>query len=437
MNIDTEAYRLVSLLEVKTISPGETKSEADAVVYSIPDGGNLGEVDSFHAETTDSWGTINSMSFNEKGLSIGFGVEKYKLIKAIAHGFLEEDSRATFADHVFIEKEIFEWVIAIYKSNRSTLTLTAYLEKRIDEELRDYTYYFKLSPIGITDTFCFGSLKIFAFTEEYLRIDYDSRKPENKPVWEKHKESFNHILDSVVAEITVKAVRSKAEVIAKTESVLTVNALKCFLYPESLASHYQLPELDFKSTEVIFSKFITKDNTDGRMKITMQRLNGAMPVVFNTAYMQTLKKSGLETVHDFLLNRKTDELHLLILRAIDQLGITVSTRNLYERIVQLISYFELFLNDENSSRSKAQTYLKNQVLPVLVNLKDLEAFKIKIRKTYDIRDKYLHNRVLNAIDIEDLYHVHKIAFAFLKLLIKLNKELTTKQQLFAHFGIPQ
>ncbi|MDB5117053.1 MAG: hypothetical protein JWQ79_2545 [Mucilaginibacter sp.] len=436
MNIDTEAYRLVTLLEFKAITIADAKSEPDNIIYGIPHIGNLGEVEGFQSETQDTWGAVNSMILNEGGTSTGFSVENYKLVKTIAAIFLNQSNYSSLVDQYFIENEIFQWVIAIYKSNKSTMSLTTFLEKRIDEEIKNYTYYFKLSPIGIENPINFGTVKIFAFTEEYLRADYDTRNPENRSPWEKHKESFNHILDAIVVEITVKAVRSKAEVLAKAEAGLAVNAFKCFFYPESITGHYQVFDLDFRSTEVIFSKFVTKDNTDGRMKITMQRVQGTLPIVIKKAMIPTLKKSGLDLIHDFLINRKHDELHLLILRGIEQLGIAISTRNLHERIVQLVSYFELFLNDENNnSKSKPETNLKNQILPVLVNPNDLEAYKLKIRRIYDVRNKYLHNRILNIIDMEELFYVQKVAFAFLKQLIKLNETLKTKQQFFIHFGI--
>ncbi len=435
-DLDNIAFSLLKKLEAKAVQESSEPQQSSKDLHGIPFIFDLGEISSFVAHSTDGWGNTDSMFLNENGKTVGFGKENYKLIKEIAAAFLELDERYNYTDQEFIEKEIFEWVISVYKTNKAESNLTSYLEKRVNEETKDYTFYFKLYPVGIEGPFTFGRLRILPFTEDFLLEQYQRLPLENRKSWEKYKEGFREFLNSVVVEITVKAVASKAEIIARADASLIINAFKCFLNPESCALSYQLFDLDFKATVTGFSHSIVKYNEQGGLTINLKRLNGTLPIELTYSNIERLKKSGLETMHNFLILNKKTEFYLLILRGIDQFGIAVSTRNLYDRMVQFTSFFELFLNDENSSRSKAETFLKSKVLPLLISDKDQEIAKSLVRMMYNIRDKYLHNRILITLDIEDMLKVQGIALRFLLLMMRVSDKITNKLELFEHLEIP-
>jgi hypothetical protein len=432
-NIDDAAFKLVVELDIK---PAPTPNQTEKSLYGIPTLVNLGEITSFSINSEDGWGNTNSRFLNEGGKLIGFGQEKYKQVRKITSAFLEIDDRYLIADAEFIEKEIFEWVIAIYKTQKAELGLTAYLEKRLNEETKDYTFYFKLGPLGINEAFTFGWLRILPFTEELILKEFQQLPPERNITWEKYKDGFKDILDTIVVEITVKAVESKADEVARADAALIINAFKCYFNAESLSLSYQLFDLDFKATVTGFSRSVIKYNEQGGLRFNIKRLNGTLPIELTVEVLDRLKKDGLDYMHEFLLARKNSEFYLLLLQAIEQYGTVVSTRNLHERMVNLVSFFELFLNDENSSRSKAETFLKSNVLPTLMVPDDLERGKTLIRLMYHIRDKYLHNRILIILDVEELLRMQIIALGFLKRMMKLSKTITTKDEFFDHFQIP-
>jgi hypothetical protein len=436
IDIDKEGFTLLEILEVKPRPTGEGKQKTEKRMFGMANPIELGEISDLQLESTDGWGGTSSMFQMEGDYAIGFGLQKYANVKSIAIAFLDDDELASKADQSFIEKEIFQWVLNVHKTKKADLNLLAYLEKRVDEELKSYTFYFKLHPLFIETPFEFGPLKVFGFTEDYLQSAYKRLPNDNKVTWENFKLGFNHLLNSIVVELTVKAVRSKAEAIAKNEVALAVNAMKCFLIPESMALHYQIFDLDFKISNGSFTKFLVKDENDERLKITMQRLDGAQPATFNQVFFARLDLADWHLVSNFIRARKKTTFHLLILESIDQFGAVISNRNLHERIVQLISFFELYLNDENSTRSKAETVLKTKILPVLVPKNQVEPFKIKIRHIYHIRDKYLHNRVLLPIDLNELHEVQILAFRFLKLMINHDSKFNSKTDFYIDFDIP-
>jgi len=434
LDIDQAGYQLIQLLEIKT-SPAPKQAEPQKELHGIPFLFDLGEIKELTAQSQDGWGQIDSRFVHKEGKEIGFGRERYKKVKEIASAFLELPERNLVADEEFAEEKIFEWVLAVYQTNKAGLNLTVYLKQMIQQSVRPYTFYFKIEPLGIESGFNFGGINIIPFTEDLVRQDFE-KLPDKKREWDKYRDSFNSLIGSVVAEITVNAVESKADTIARAQASLAVNALKCFLNAESLSRSYQMLDLDFTSIRTGFSHSVVRYNQEGGLRFNLKRLNGTIPIGLTSENLERLKNKGLSLMHDFLVAKNKNDFQFLILRSIEQFGSAMSVRDLHERVVQLTSFFELFLNDENSSRSKAETFLRTKVLQVLLKQEDMELGKTLMGKLYRIRDKYLHNRILKHIDPEELLKIQLIGLGFLKYCIKISPTIKTKEAFYQHFEIP-
>jgi hypothetical protein len=434
-NIDVDVYELVAALDRKPIMNSMQVDCDEGKIHGIPRVGDLGEVDILEIEITDFFGNVISLFVPDGEMEIGFGIEKFKKIIKLSEIFLLEKERSMYADSGFVRKEIFRWIINVHKQHRTVLGLTSYLEKRIAEGIKEFTFFYKLFPLGLEKDFDFGRIRVLAFNEDFLLGEYNKLETNKKP-WVDFLQSFNHFKDCIIASITIKATENQAELLARNEVSLTINALKCFFSPESLAAHIQVFDLDFNAHNVEFSRYITTTNKNDRMVITLKQVNGTQPIIINQTFVQRLKSKNIELFHSFLRSERKTEFDFLILQGIEHFGNLISVRNLHERVVLLTSFFEIFLNPDTSSRSKAQTYLKNNVSKKILNEADAEVFKKMVVTLYNIRDKYLHNRSIITIDLEEMLKMQGFAFEFLKRIIILQSKITTKQEFYNYFEIP-
>ncbi|GAC1305334.1 MAG: hypothetical protein NVSMB24_14070 [Mucilaginibacter sp.] len=433
-NLDQIAFELIENIQVSEVEKSIPLNMQLDHIRGIPQIAHLGEVSNLVHQTNDHYGNIVSMSISKDGVQIGFGIEKFKVVKNIASAFLEIENNSMFADTEFIEKEIFNWIIDVRQEKVAKYNLTTYLEKRISEEANEYLFYFKLLSIGIKDDIEIGDVKIFEFSEEYFKKQYTKLNKDGKLNFERYEQSLSGLRGAIVASIKIKAVPTKAETLAKSETVLAINALKLFLSAESMAPHIQIFDLDFKASNIIVST--TAIQTEDNINIRQQRIHGITPIIINHDMKVKMLNKGLDEISQFLKESRNNEFHILLVQAIDQYGILISIRNLHERVISLVSFFELFLNSDSNSRSKAQTYLKTKIIPSIIATNDVEIFIKMANRIYTIRDKYIHNRISLPIDIDDFSKVQSFAFEFLKRLIRQRDKLTTKREFYQRYNIP-
>lgn len=212
-DINTASYRLLELLKVRNKS--KTPPQPQPAVRPLFGIGEPIDLTDYLVESkditsynTDEWNNINSISHSTDGKVYELNVQNYQFLKAIADKFLEQDDHFLVADTKFTEQEIFNWLVDVINQKRIGLTLLAFLENRLDEEIRPYTFYFKVSPIGIESEIRLADVVIFAFTETYLRSNYDKLPLDQQSNWNEYKEAFNGVINSVVAAVEVKAVDS-------------------------------------------------------------------------------------------------------------------------------------------------------------------------------------------------------------------------------------
>jgi hypothetical protein len=147
-----------------------------------------------------------------------------------------------------------------------------------------------------------------------------------------------------------------------------------------------------------------------------------------------MMRDGLLIFHQFIISKRSSEIYYEMENAIIQFGSLSSFSNLYERIINLISFFETLIIPKNNYKAKGETILKNNVIPMF-NVGKLEEMRANIRRLYDIRDKYVHNRVELAIDVESFYSVTLCGLVFLVHCISESSSMKTIDDLHAHFNI--
>ncbi|MEN2412154.1 hypothetical protein [Flavobacterium mesophilum] len=439
--INNEAFRLFEKLSIEDLPTKypvvDFESKSRLIGEKCIGTFKLKENDRPIYSEQDLLGNAINIACNINGKKIGYNVNTYPELIDLAVKFLEVDYFNSFVDFEFVSRKIFDWIIILYEKSKADFDLYTYVHNETEKELKNYTFFFIVQDLIIEEEFKIGASTFTSKKEEYFETISKEivKKSINKTNEEKGKISqlHNSFIDKVLICSTMRAVKRKAEALIKKEVELSVNAIKSLLIEEALQPDAELFHVDFlANSNRMCEYFSVADSVDDYCHY-MQSLKNPTPVTIDKNRMRILAEGGLCTLNSFLLHKKNTELYYRTESQINLLGEINSTKDLYSKIIKLISYFENVLIPVNNSSSKGQTYMKN-----IISLLPLENQAQSIRsvnKIYETRDKYLHNRTMLPIDYRDLFCVNLLAVVFLLTMADLNDEIDTIEEMQLTFGI--
>lgn len=419
--INIEAYKLIDLISVEPIRKSNESPDDFKDIAGVSEILEIDEVENFVESITDPYGFTVGRLIHHDNKRVGIKPDNYKLLRDLSVEILKLDNHSTYSDLDFIEQSFFNWIIDIYKTKRAKSDLISYIKECISSETFDYKFYFKIEALGIKKSFSVGIVEITYFDKESIENEYQLLNEKHNLSRKDFDDSYKEYFESVIASIKIRGVRKKAEKEAKREIHLSLNALKCLLIQESIQRHIQIFDVDFNYHNAAFSKFLARNcDSDTGLNINLSRKFGAAPIIIKEKQLYNYKKLGLNKFSEFLENKKNTELYRITEDSINHFGDMISTRDLYERTVKLISFFEGIVVPKSNNKAKGQGYLKKNVLSKLP-YKDIEFLKPIITRYYNIRDKYLHNRIELPIDLNELFEIQKMGLVFLLMMVDFNK----------------
>ncbi|OAD91323.1 hypothetical protein A7A78_12240 [Aequorivita soesokkakensis] len=430
--LNNKIFNLVPLV-TKKLEPKKLKEDPNVDLVGIPFLFNLGKVENIKRSRSDGYGNIIEAYKNGLGLDI----QNYRKLSDIANQIIEFEPYASFATVNFIEEHLFEWIIETYKNNKAKNEPLNYLQDTFENDLKEYHFYFRVHALGINSKFKIGKVD-FTFFSDDLLLDYSKKFKEQFP--EKPEKEFELIfkdyISKPIAKVSSKGIQDKAKRNAQRQVNVAIDSLKCFLIKESINSSSKIMDAEYRFTDKFPNSFIYDTSSEKfDFNLQFERTDGIKPISLNKEKIEELFKSGLGEVSDFISNSPTNELSRLILNTISSIGTYSSTRNLHERVVKIISAYEILFIPLKKGKGRGLTIIKLNVLPKIIEVNELQmAIKLFV-EFYDIRDKYLHNGLEKHIDIDDLFKVQKITIFLLQRLIRLNKELTNSLDLLKYFEI--
>ncbi|MFZ6014438.1 MAG: hypothetical protein ACOYXT_29130 [Bacteroidota bacterium] len=430
-DINKKAYQLLELLEEDKQVNHESSSDN---IIGVPCIMTLDNVQNYKKLRGDEKGNTISVFANVEGNMIGFNETNYRALRELAASIVLIDSVNKYADAEFIEGTIFDWVIETYKQKRASVDLLGEIYNRIDEELKEYVFYFKVHACGIEDTFQVGNVTIGHLTSDKLAAEFKNFVKGGK-TQEEFDAFFEEFRNVVLAIYRAKAVKRKAEKIARREVGLALDVVKSFLIEESLAPHIQIPDVDFRFSEIDFSSSLVEStNQEFDFEALLSRRQG-VPVVLDGKKLKALKQIGFDSMSRFLTRPRLNESDWVVIRAIGSLGEIASTVDLYERVTKIVSLFEVVLIPEGSAKAKGHTLLKKQVIPRLINDSSRHEYYFRlINKLYEIRDKYLHNGLELPLDLYELFDIQALAFRFVQRLVTISNSVKSLNEIQGYFA---
>jgi hypothetical protein len=436
--INLEVAKLIDLLDISKEQPSQVNSLSEFKnLKGTSEILNLGEVNNMKTYNTDGYGNRASAFIGLEEGFVGLSTEKYKSFQNVVIKILEDDHINIKVDFEYIKDVLFDWIINSYKGKRINQEFLNYLDDRILLDCKEYLFYFKILALAIESSFFVGEVEITHLSEDKIQTKINRLKDLKGMDQEELDGFFKEFKEPVLACCKSHGVKNKAQKNAMVKVELAINALKCFFINESLHISYQIFDVDFNFNSTDFSSFLLESNEkEIDFNSSLNRIRGTLPIIIDNNRLIELENSGLKSFSSFIKNGRSGSLYLEIINGINHLGEITATRNLYNRVVELISFFERFIVPKDKSKAYGQTRLKENILPKIQYLeKKVDFYRGLVTDFYKIRDRYLHNKIELPINLNDLLYFQRLGSIFLIQLMILNEKYSELEEILDFFGI--
>ncbi len=432
--ININAFRLVDLITEEENNSNLKKPESENIV-GVSQVVDFGKVKNFKIIQKDLYGNVVARFIPLKNKKIGLNIDNYKVLQNLCSEVLSLEHIAKYADNKFVEASCFEWLMDVYDTKQAKHDLLTYIKSNIENELDIYTFYYKIECLGISSPFIIGNVKIDWISQDFLDKQYNLLNAKNTLKRDEFDENYKDFFDKPIASIQIRGLKDSAESFAREKVKLALNAIKCFLIQESIQATIQIFDVDFLFHNASLSNYLFQSsNKESYLNLGIRQKFGVEPTILDMKTMNRINNEGLNKLSEFLNIKSTSELSYLIEDSINRLGEIISTRDWHERVVKIISFFESVIVPKTNTKANGETYLKKNILVKLVK-GHVENIKRIIRSFYNVRDKYIHNRISKPIDINELYKIQRLCLMFLLQMIDLNKNYSKINDVLNYYGI--
>jgi hypothetical protein len=428
--LNKEAFELITLVVTK---PKEIPQERTELVGSSKERGfndwSDKVVGAMVERTTDHIGnTVEIFLVDEKG-SYGFDKIQYTKFNKLIQNLHSTEQLNLKVSLKFIQSESFNWVVEVYKKQQADSSLYDYLLTKSYAEVKPHTFYFPILNLEIEKSFKIGNVEFTYFTKEYFDDLYLKLKAKDDSYTE---ETFQQLFrrdfqGQVLAKVTVTAERDKAEEIAKQDSEIAIDVLKLYSESAIVPERKTMFDLNYKLGYQVQSNFLTqKPNESESLAISIQFNNH--PLNVTERLYQSAYQSGLKIFSDYISQRKTDELHEIIIQSIHLFGSAISNWDLHLRCVNLITILEsIFLKADESNDMERKT--KARLAKALTNQhQEKERLKTIFSNIYQVRHKMIHKARRIEISTKELSEAQMNMVNLFLRLIELNSKFGFKDK---------
>jgi hypothetical protein len=226
---------------------------------------------------------------------------------------------------------------------------------------------------------------------------------------------------------TAKGTFDKAKQIAFRNAEMSLNVLKCFLHEYSIYNQFKIPDLNYRQSHRHWASVLHgKDSSSFNLEALAFNDQEVATILIDEKKIDEFKREKLDEFCHFLSHPKDTEFHRTVTAAIESYAKYVSTTNWHEKVVKLISFFELVLLDARTKPGKGESAMKKQLMPRLFGSSPNCALGIELTGIfYRVRDDYVHHSIERPIIARKLYEFQIIGFRFLRWLVDLNKKIDT------------
>jgi len=439
-SINSKAYQLIGLLSNKpkekidsSAEPMGSSKESGVIDLS----GKLVKVEAIR--TTDLSGITIEIFFPTERGSIGFDKSIYPRFRDLLNDILSLEEFGRVLSFAFVESESFKWMVDVHRNQKAESSLYDYLLPLMEANIRPITFYFPVFNLEIETPFKIGNVEFMYFTKDYLDDVYESFKNKDENLTEEQFKKLyrKEFQGQVLAKVSARAERNKAEEIAKHEAEISVDILKIYGDAVIVPEKKTMFDLNYRLGYQVQSNYLVQEpNEINNIQLNLKFNN--VPFIFTHERSSSAFQGGLAVFSDYVIQTERNELDELICQGIHLFGSAISNWDLHVRCVNLITILEsIFLGaDEKWGMEKKV----GERLTRLFSYQgmDKEGIISMLRHIYQVRHRMIHKAVRIDINLKLLSEVQKlIVNLFLRLIKHYRSNVATKADLIENMGATQ
>jgi len=380
--------------------------------------------------TPNDFGETIELFVSHGDYSFGASKDDFNKVKDITRLFNELKKFQEKSSTNFLEENIVKWAVKLNREGRYENSLFEFIEKSLDNEIKNYRFSFPIYNIDIEAPFKVGNVEITYCTKSELDAHFNELNKKKKQLT---REQFNGLFrdfrpGQVVARVLVNAEGKKAEDIAKYDAGLAVDILKCFGETMVIPTKEIKFDIDFKLNFHFTRSCLIEVPTIGIPQLKLSYSANIERFIFKEK-MPFVRDYTLKLLSDFLIQGKDDELYNLIKQSFRFLGNALSTKDMHFRIIQLFTILEsLILEDANDKHIGKKT--KNRIAKLFTDdEKNRQDIKDLIDEFYHVRNKMVHKAIRLPINVQHLSRFQFLVFETLLKYIGYTEKYTSKDQI--------
>lgn len=428
-NLNTELYKIIDLVERLNDLEDSNSANIDEEILKGSSIIKLGKVFNIEKSRTNQFGKkVSFYKQTESGEYVGFNERNYKSIIEIAQVIIQIRKINQYTDFEFVEKVICDWATQSFLNQKISEEPLNYLERRIDQEKKEYIFYFPTNALHIEANLKIGSSEIIHIDQEFI----DQRKQKNDKIGPDN--GINLLENRIVFKTKIVGTYDFALKQAKYLSNLNASALKIFLLNELTNPLITVFELEFNSfLSPRYTSFNETTSSKNDFAYQIDSNSGPNPTELKLKRFEEINNLGFAMISSFLQKPVLKDLESYIRELIVSAGNYSSENNYYERNVMMIAWFEGIFILPTKGKSKGLSKLKHKIIPKFISENERELVERIFIQQYKLRDRYLHNGLELRIDEDLFYKFHYLPLLLIKKMIQLSKSLSTKIELLEYF----
>lgn len=329
------------------------------------------------------------------------------------------------ATESFILTESFQWIIGTFIEKTINYQFTNYLLKRIEEETLEYTFHFPILNLHIEEPFFIGNSKFEYFTKEDFKYLMESDK-------EDKEELFSMFYGKVVVSNKIKLEKGKAKERAFNDACLAMDVFR--LFSPALLIPTKIFKVDLEQRiNINFSSNYFVEFNKGQKILSLHVKTNNEPHYFSNELKKVVLADGLTLFSNFIKVPQNDDFYKLIIYSISFFSYALSNPDLHLRITQLIMIIEGLLFEDGFVKNMQKTSInrlnKLKILDGVITIDDIKSI---MEPMYHIRHEITHKGNRLPINEFKLAELQIFILELLKNMIRLNKEIKTKDALVSY-----
>lgn len=364
----------------------------------------------------------------DSGRKYGLGRESMPRAYKLVENILKEYSFNKYVSKTFLIKKTLEWIFRSYRESRIIEEYSNFILAESVQAIIDQKFLFFVDKIEISDTYRLGNCTLSFMS----KADIDKLEILHKEDAGKSDTSYFETIRKsyqgrVFISTTVRAESEKAVENALRECSMSIDVLKICSPTLNFPEYPILFDIDKNAKRNYNHEFLIQDLKKPYFFV-FNRRHDQQFYTLNSNMWQNSILNQIDIFNNFLVQRNSSELCLLIEISIARFATALTKRDFNQRVVEIFTILEsLLLKDEASSIIES---VSKYCSKLVTKHKDERAEIIDLlKRMYKVRSSLIHHGLNKDLDMEDLKKLQVIVTILLTVLIGKSTHHSSKHSI--------